>query len=67
MEPAEIWQTIVKADELLKYATEDKAAIRREQAVDLLRRALSEARASGNEPLAGQAATRLRDLGVTDA
>jgi hypothetical protein len=67
VEPAEIWQTIVKADELLKYATEDKEALRREQAIGLLRRALSEARASGNEPLAEQARTRLRDLGVGDA
>jgi hypothetical protein len=67
VEPAEIWQTIVKADELLKYATEDKAEVRREQAVGLLRRALSEARAAGNQPLSDQAATRLRDLGVNDA
>ena len=66
MEPDEIWQTIVKADELLKYATEDKANLRREQAVGLLRRALDEAEAAGNVPLAEQAGTRLRDLGASD-
>jgi hypothetical protein len=62
MEPAEIWQTIVKADELLKYATQEKAAVRREQAGKLLREALAEAEAAGNAPLAGQARTRLADL-----
>jgi hypothetical protein len=61
--PDEIWQLIVKADEALKYATEDKAGRRREQALDRLREALAEAEAIGNEALAGQARTRLRDLG----
>lgn len=66
IEPAEIWELIVKADDLLKYATEDKAAVRREQAAELLRRAASEAESIGNAPLSEQARTRLGDLGVPD-
>ena len=67
MDPGEIWQTIVKADELLKYATEEKGAVRREQAERLTRQALDQARAARNAALVQQAETRLRDLGVTDA
>ncbi len=67
MEPSEIWERIVKADEALKYATEDKAQVRRRQAEGLLREALAEARAAGNMALQEQALTRLRDLGVPDA
>jgi hypothetical protein len=63
VDPGEIWQTILKADDLLKYATEDKAAVRREQAAGLLRQALAEAESAGNEQLAEQARTRLADLG----
>jgi hypothetical protein len=66
VDPAEIWQTIVKADELLKYATEDKGALRRQQAERLLRRALEEARASGQAALVEQARTRLADIGLGD-
>jgi len=65
MEPDEIWQTIVKADEALKYATDEKAGRRREQAAELLRRALGEAESIGNAVLAEQARTRLRDLEAT--
>jgi hypothetical protein len=67
VEPNEIWERIVKADEALKYATEDKAARRREQAEALLREALSEARTIGNSGLEQQALTRLHDLGIADA
>jgi hypothetical protein len=67
VEPNEIWERIVKADEALKYATEERAARRREQAEGLLREALTEARAIGNAQLEQQALTRLHDLGVTDA
>ena len=67
MEPNEIWERIVKADEALKYATEERAERRREQAEGLLREALAEARAIGNGQLEQQALTRLHDLGVTDA
>jgi hypothetical protein len=63
MDPGEIWQTIIKADDLLKYATEDKAAVRREQAAALLREALQAAETAGNTQLAEQARTRLADLG----
>jgi hypothetical protein len=64
VDPDEIWRTIVKADEALKYARADKADRRREQAVERLRTALAEAEAIGNEALAEQARTRLRDLGL---
>ena len=68
MEPNEIWETIVKADEALKYATAEKADRRRQQAIERLQTALREAEAIGNEQLAEQAKTRLHDLGeVTDA
>ena len=63
MEPDEIWETIVKADEALKYATEEKAGRRRQQAIERLREALREAEGFGNEQLAEQARRRLRDLG----
>ena len=62
MEANEIWELIVKADDALKYATADKSEARRQQAADLLRRALEEAEAISNEPLAEQARTRLSDL-----
>jgi hypothetical protein len=67
MEPNEIWQTIIKADELLKYATEEKAAVRKEQAAAHLREALAAAEAIGNEQLAAQARTRLADIGAAGA
>jgi hypothetical protein len=66
VDPAEIWQTIVKADELIKYATDDKAQVRRDQAAKLLHTALAEAESAGNSQLAEQARTRLRDLDVRD-
>jgi hypothetical protein len=67
VEPNEIWERIVKADEALKYATEERAPRRRDQAEGLLREALEEARAISNAQLEQQALTRLHDLGVTDA
>ena len=63
MEPDEIWRRIVKADEALKYATEEKSGRRRQQAADLLREALREAEAAGNAGLVEQARKRLADLG----
>lgn len=63
MRPEEIFQLIVKADEKLKYATPDKAAVRQEQARDLLTRAAEAAREIGNEGLVGLAERRLADLG----
>jgi hypothetical protein len=62
MEPSEIFDLIVKADEAVKYATEEKAAARIRQARGLLTRARDEARAIGNQPLVEQAERRLSDL-----
>jgi hypothetical protein len=62
MEAREIFELIVKADEALKYATEEKALTRAHQARALLARARDEAQAIGNEPLVAQARQRLADL-----
>lgn len=67
MEPREIFDLIVKADEALKYATPDKAAARRRQAEGWLQRARQEAEAIGNRPLVEQADRRLADLGDLSA
>jgi len=64
MEPSEIFELIIKADEKLKYATEQNAAQRRGQAVELLVQARDAAREVGNEQLVEQAETRLADLGA---
>jgi hypothetical protein len=62
MEPNEIFELIVKADEKLKYATAERNDTRRAQAVDLLNRAIEAAREIGNEGLVQQARLRLADL-----
>lgn len=62
MEPNEIFELIVKADEKLKYATAEKSEARRGQAKELLTQALEAAREIGNEALAKQAELRLSDL-----
>lgn len=62
MEPAEIFELIVKADEKIKYATAAKGDVRAKQAADLLAQAKSEAQAIGNEALVQQVEVRLRDL-----
>jgi hypothetical protein len=62
MEAREIFELILKADDALKYATEDKLPVRSKQARDLLLRARDEARAVGNEGLVQQAEQRLTDL-----
>ena len=64
MEPSEIFELIIKADEKLKYSTEKNAALRREQAVELLVQARDAARELGNDQLVQQAETRLADLGA---
>lgn len=66
MDPAEIFELIVKADERLKYATEANAGVRRAQARMLLERAREAAREEGNEALIRQAEMRLADLGAED-
>ena len=62
MQPSEIFELIVKADEKLKYATAERSDARRRQAVDLLNQALQAAREIGNEGLVQQAEIRLADL-----
>ena len=62
MEPNEIFEMIVKADEKLKYATASKADARKEQARDLLTQARDAAREIGNDALVDQAELRLSDL-----
>ena len=62
LQPNEIFELIVKADEKLKYATADRTGTRTQQAKDLLTQARDAARAIGNEQLVQQAELRLSDL-----
>lgn len=62
MEPRAIFELIVQADEKIKYAKPGIADTRANQARDLLRRAIEEARAIGNDALVQQAEKRLLDL-----
>jgi hypothetical protein len=62
MDPKDIFELIIKADEKLKYATDANTPVRQQQARELLERARDEARAIGNDALAQQAETRLADL-----
>ena len=62
MEPGEIFDLIVKADEKLKYATAGKGDVRARQAGELLTQALREADAIGNDALVQQAKVRIADL-----
>ena len=62
MEPAEIFELIIKADEKLKYAHDDNAGLRARQARELLERARTAAAEIGNDALVQQADTRLADL-----
>ena len=62
MEPSEIFELIVKADERLKYAHEDNAGQRTQQAREMLVKARDAAREIGNDGLVQQAETRLADL-----
>jgi hypothetical protein len=63
VDPKEIFELIVKADEKLKYATSGKQDVRRRQARDLLVQARDAALEIGNDALMQQADTRLADLG----
>jgi hypothetical protein len=62
MEPNEIFELIIKADERVKYATDERGAQRRQQARELLEHARDEAKAIGNQQLVEQAELRLTDL-----
>ncbi|MGZ4150117.1 MAG: hypothetical protein ACXVQJ_08770 [Actinomycetota bacterium] len=64
MEPNEIFELIVKADEKLKYATGANADLRRSQARDLLAQARAAAEEIGNDALVQQSDVRLQDLGA---
>ena len=63
MDPKEIFELIVKADEKLKYATSGKTDVRKQQARDLLVQARTAAVEIGSDALVQQADTRLADLG----
>jgi hypothetical protein len=62
VDPKEIFELIIKADEKLKYANAGNAGTRAEQARALLEQALAAAREAGNAGLVAQAETRLADL-----
>ena len=62
MQPNEIFELIIKADEKLKYSTAGNAETRAKQARALLEQALAAAREAGNAALVAQAETRLADL-----
>ena len=62
MDPKEIFELIIKADEKLKYATDANRELRSSQARTLLEQARDAAREVGNEALVQQAETRLADL-----
>ena len=66
LQPNEIFELIIKADEKLKYSTAGNAETRTSQARALLEQALSAARDTGNEPLIQQAQTRLADLDTAE-
>lgn len=66
MEPQEIFELIIKADEKLKYAHEENADVRRRQARDLLEQARGAAVEIGNDALVRQVETRLADLGEAE-
>ena len=62
VDPKEIFELIIKADEKLKYSTAANAEQRAAQARALLEEALDAAREAGNDALVQQAETRLADL-----
>jgi len=62
VDPKEIFELIIKADEKLKYARSGKEDVRRKQAQDLLEPARAAAAEIGDDALVQQAETRLSDL-----
>ncbi len=62
MDPKEIFELIIKADEKLKYATDRNRELRSSQARTLLEQARHAASEIGNDALVQQAETRLADL-----
>jgi hypothetical protein len=67
MEPNEIFELIIKADERIKYAKPGKGDLRAGQARELLVQARDAAREIGNDALVTQAETRLGDLRTLEA
>jgi hypothetical protein len=67
MEPNEIFELIIKADEKVKYSTDANREQRRQQAIDLLVQARDAAKDAGQEQLVQQADTRLADLGAGES
>ena len=65
MDPKEIFELIIKADERVKYSNEANMEQRKQQAIGLLTQARDAAKEAGNEQLVQQAETRLMDLGAT--
>jgi hypothetical protein len=62
LEPNEIFELIIKADEKVKYAKPGKGDLRAGQARELLEQARGAARAIDNDALVAQAERRLADL-----
>ena len=62
MQPSEIFELIIKADEKLKYAKPGKGDLRARQAADLLAQAKAAAEEIGNDALIQQVKVRLADL-----
>jgi len=65
MDPKEIFELIIKADERLKYSNEANMDQRKQQAIGLLQQARDAAREIGNDVLVQQSETRLADLGAS--
>jgi hypothetical protein len=63
VDPKEIFELIIKADERVKYSNEANMDQRKQQAIELLEQARDAAREIGNDALVQQAETRLADLG----
>src|SRR5712692_9470326 len=64
MQPNEIFELIIKADEKLKYSTPENMPTRERQAKELLVQAIDAAREIGNDALVQQAEQRLADIGM---
>jgi hypothetical protein len=62
LEPNEIFELIIKADEKVKYAKSGKGDLRAGQARELLEQARDAAREIDNDTLVSQAERRLADL-----
>ncbi len=67
MDPKEIFELIIKADEKVKYSNEANMDLRKQQAIDLLTQARDAAKDAGNDalgPAGGDAADGPRGYAV---